>query len=55
LAPEVGTSTDGDRFSITISVGHGNLGFAARKGTVSQNQGMRIGSITFQGVYGDKN
>jgi hypothetical protein len=55
LKPEVGTSTDGDRFSITISVGHGNIGFAARKGTLGQNQGMRLASITFQGLYGDKN
>jgi hypothetical protein len=55
LTPEVGTSTDGDRYSITISAGHGNLGFAARNGTVGQNQGMRIGSITFQGLYGNAN
>jgi hypothetical protein len=55
LAPEEGTSTDGDRYSITISAGHGNAGFAARQGTLGQDQGMRIGSITFQGLYGDKN
>jgi hypothetical protein len=55
LEPEVGTSTDGGRYSITISAGHGNLGFAARQGTLGENQGMRIGSITFQGVYGNNN
>jgi hypothetical protein len=55
LTPEVGTSTDGDRYSITISAGHGNLGFAARQGTLGQNQGARIGSITFQGLYGNAN
>ncbi len=53
LTPEVGVSTDGGRKSITISAGHGNLGFAAREGTIGGNQGMRIGSVTFQGVYGD--
>lgn len=51
--PEVGVTTDGSRYSITISAGHGNLGFAAREGTVGGNQGMRIGSVTFSGVYGD--
>jgi hypothetical protein len=55
LEPEVGTSTDGGRYSITISAGHGNLGFAARSGTVGQNQEMRIGSVTWQGVYGSNN
>ncbi|MGQ0468110.1 MAG: hypothetical protein ACT4QG_22680 [Sporichthyaceae bacterium] len=53
LTPEVGVTTDGNRYSITISAGHGNLGFAAREGTVGGNQGMRIGSVTFSGVYGD--
>ncbi len=52
LTPEVGVSTDGGRYSITISAGHGNLGFAAREGTIGGNQGMRIASVTFQGVYG---
>lgn len=55
LTPEVGVSTDGGRYSITISAGHGNLGFAARSGTIGGNQGMRFGSITFQGVYGQAN
>jgi hypothetical protein len=53
LKPEVGVSTDGGRYSITISAGHGNFGLAAREGTLGMNQGMRIGSVTFQGVYGD--
>lgn len=53
LEPEVGVSTDGNRYSITISAGQGYTGFAAREGTVGERQGMRIGSITFQGVYGD--
>jgi len=53
LTPEVGVSTDGGRKSITISAGHGNLGSASRDGTIGMNQGMRIGSVTFQGIYGD--
>lgn len=53
LTPEVGVSTDGGRYSITISAGHGNFGFAAREGTIGENQGMRVASITFQGVYGN--
>jgi len=53
LQPEVGVSTDGDRYSITISAGHGHLGFAVRDGGLGQDQGMRVGSITFQGVYGN--
>jgi len=52
LQPEVGVSTDGNRYSITISAGHGNLGLAARAGGLGENQGMRLGAITFQGVYG---
>jgi hypothetical protein len=52
LQPEVGVSTDGNRYSITISAGHGHLGFAVRDGGLGQDQGMRIGSVTFQGVYG---
>ncbi len=52
LTPEVGVSTDGGRYSITISAGHGNFGLTARDGTIGMNQGMRIGSVTFQGVYG---
>gem|GEM_PF-4157910 len=55
LAPEVGVSTDGGRYSISIAAGSGHLGFAAREGTIGQNQGMRIGSITFEGVYGSAN
>ncbi|HEY2834803.1 MAG TPA: hypothetical protein VGJ14_20475 [Sporichthyaceae bacterium] len=55
LAPEVGVSTDGDRYSITISAGHGHLGFAARDGGLGQDQGARIGSVTFSGVYGNGN
>jgi hypothetical protein len=53
LQPEVGVSTDGNRYSITISAGHGHLGFAVRDGGLGQDQGMRIGSVTFQGVYGN--
>ncbi len=53
LTPEVGVSTDGGRYSITISAGHGNFGFAARDGNIGGNQGMRVASITFQGVYGN--
>ncbi|MGQ0844288.1 MAG: hypothetical protein ACT4QF_09135 [Sporichthyaceae bacterium] len=53
LTPEVGVSTDGGRYSITISAGHGNFGFAAREGTIGENQGMRVAAITFQGVYGN--
>jgi hypothetical protein len=52
LAPEVGVSTDGNRYSITISAGHGDLGFAVRQGGLGEDQGMRLGAITFQGVYG---
>jgi hypothetical protein len=52
LKPEVGVSTDGGRYSITISSGHGNLGFAAREGTIGGNQGLRVAAVTFQGVYG---
>jgi hypothetical protein len=55
LQPEVGVSTDGNRYSITISSGHGHLGFAVRQGGAGDDQGMRIGSITFQGVYGNNN
>lgn len=55
LQPEVGVSTDGDRFSITISAGHGHIGFAARDGGLGQDQGARIGSVTFSGVYGSGN
>jgi hypothetical protein len=53
LTPEVGVSTDGNRYSITISAGHGNLGFNARQGGLGEDQGMRLGAITFQGVYGN--
>ncbi|MGQ0465171.1 MAG: hypothetical protein ACT4QG_07585 [Sporichthyaceae bacterium] len=53
LTPEVGVSTDGGRYSITISAGHGNVGVAAREGTIGENQGMRVASITFQGIYGN--
>jgi hypothetical protein len=53
LKPEVGVSTDGDRYSITISAGYGHLGFAVRDGGLGQDQGMRIGSVTFQCVYGN--
>jgi hypothetical protein len=53
LQPEVGVSTDGNRYSITISSGHGHLGFAVRQGGLGEDQGMRLGSITFQGVYGN--
>jgi hypothetical protein len=53
LSPEVGVSTDGNRYSITISAGYGHLGFAVRDGGLGQDQGMRIGSVTFQGVYGN--
>jgi hypothetical protein len=58
LIPEVGV-TPGDRYSITISAGHANLGLAAPPwwhdprlppptGALGRNQGIRIGSITFQ-------
>ncbi len=52
LAPQVGVSTDGGRYSISISAATGNLGFAVREGGLGQNQGARFGSITFEGVYG---
>jgi len=52
LAPEVGVSTDGNRYSITISAGHGHFGLDARQGGIGQDQGARFGSVTFQGVYG---
>jgi hypothetical protein len=52
LQPEVGVSTDGGRYSITVSAGHGHLGFNARQGGPGEDQGARFGSITFQGVYG---
>lgn len=52
LKPEVGVSTDGGRFSISISAATGNIGFAAREGTIGQNQGARFGSINFEGQYG---
>ncbi|MGQ0843224.1 MAG: hypothetical protein ACT4QF_03720 [Sporichthyaceae bacterium] len=53
LTPEVGVSTDGGRYSITISAGHGVTGLTAREGTAGGRQGMRIGSVTFTGVYGN--
>jgi hypothetical protein len=52
LSPEVGVSTDGGRYSISISAGHGNVGLTARDGTAGMYQGARIGSVTFQGIYG---
>lgn len=52
LTPEVGVSTDGGRYSITLSAAQGYIGFAAREGTIGQQQGMRSGATTFQGVYG---
>jgi hypothetical protein len=53
LAPHVGKSTDGDRYSITAPVIQGNAGLKLRDGTIGQEQGLRFGSVTFQGVYGD--
>jgi hypothetical protein len=55
LAPSVGVSTDGDRYSINIAAFAGHLGLVARKGTIGQFAEARYGSITFQGVYGDHN
>lgn len=52
LTPEVGVAANSGRYSITVSAGHGNFGLTARDGTVGMNQGMRIGSVTFTGVYG---
>jgi hypothetical protein len=53
LAPHVGKSTDGDRFSITAPVIQGKAGLKVREGTIGQEQGLRFGSVTFQGAYGD--
>ena len=53
LAPTVGTSTDGDRYAITAPTVAGHFGLAARQGTVGQDQGIRFGSVTFSGVYGN--
>ena len=53
LQPQVGVSTDGGRYSISISAGQGNIGFAVREGGLGQNQGTRFGSVTFEGVYGN--
>jgi hypothetical protein len=55
LQPEVGVTTDGNRYSITISAAHGHLGFNARQGTLGDDQGARFGSITFSGSYGNAN
>ncbi len=52
LEPQVGVSTDGGRYSISISAATGHLGFATREGTLGEDQGARFGSITFEGVYG---
>jgi hypothetical protein len=54
LSPEVGVSTDGGRYSISISSATGNIGFAVREGGLGQNQGARFGSITFEGMYGNQ-
>jgi hypothetical protein len=53
LAPHVGKSTDGGRYSITAPVIQGKAGLKVREGTVGQEQGLRFGSVTFQGAYGD--
>jgi hypothetical protein len=53
LVPEVGTSIDNGRFTISISAGHVRLGVSAREGTAGGNQIGRVGSVTFTGVYGD--
>jgi hypothetical protein len=52
LKPQVGLSTDGGRFSISISSAVGWTGAAAREGTAGQEQGARFGSVTFEGIYG---
>jgi hypothetical protein len=52
LTPEVGVSTSSGSYGITISIGHGNLGLALRDGTIGGNQGIRFGSISFEGFYG---
>jgi hypothetical protein len=53
LAPTVGQSTDGGRFAITAPVIAGNAGAKLRDGTIGQEQGVRFGSVTFEGVYGN--
>jgi hypothetical protein len=53
LAPTVGKTTDGNRFSITAPVIQGNAGLHLRDGTIGENQGLRFGAVTFSGVYGD--
>lgn len=53
LAPHVGKSTDGDRFSITAPVIQGKAGLKVREGTIGQEQGLRFGAVTFQGAYGN--
>jgi hypothetical protein len=52
LAPQVGKSVDGGRYSISAPVVLGRTGLEARSGTVGHDQGMRLGSTTFTGVYG---
>jgi hypothetical protein len=52
LAPQVGVSTDGGRYSISAPVILARSGIEARKGTVGHDQGIRFGSTTFTGVYG---
>jgi hypothetical protein len=52
LTPEVGVSTGSGSYGITISIGHGNLGLALRDGTIGGNQGIRFGSVSFEGFYG---
>jgi hypothetical protein len=51
LTPEVGVTSEGGRYSITISAGHGNFGLTSRDGTVGGNQGMRVGAVTFSGAF----
>jgi hypothetical protein len=53
LALHVGTSTDGGRYAITAPVIQGKAGLKVREGTVGQEQGLRFGSVTFSGVYGN--
>lgn len=53
LLPEVGVSTDGGRYSITISAAQGYAGSTAREGTAGERAGMRFGSVTFTGIYGN--
>jgi hypothetical protein len=53
LAPQVGKTTDGNYFAITAPVIQGKAGLHLRDGTIGQEQGLRFGSVTFSGVYGD--